>query len=98
MNYADAMGMNLKLTLVLAFVCASAVASETTLVVGKLISNGPMEYVPDECPENAICMRSWWRSVIRVDQTIRGQPLTGRVDAAVMQHRDLNERYKKHVR
>jgi hypothetical protein len=57
-----------------------------------------MDYVPDECPENAICLRSWWRSAIKVDKTIAGQALSGRVDAAVMQHTGANEQLKRDVR
>jgi len=78
-------------------VCQTALASDI-VVLGRLVTNEPMSYVQDECPENAICMRSWWKSVIRVDKTVKGRPLSGRVTAAVMQHTWLNSRYKKAVR
>jgi hypothetical protein len=57
-----------------------------------------MEYVPDECPENYICLRSWWKSVVSVHETVHGSRLSGRVEAAVMQHTSLNPHFKKHVR
>jgi hypothetical protein len=57
-----------------------------------------MNYLPDECPASAICLRSWWRSTIEVDKTLAGQALSGRVDAAVMQHTGVNEQFKRNVR
>ena len=90
--------MRFALMLSLALACTSAVASDPIVVVGKLISNKPMDYVPDECPANAICLRSWWRSAIDVEKTVAGQALSGRVDAAVMQHTGVNKQFKKNVR
>lgn len=88
-----------KAVVVLMGVLGSQVALASNMVVlGKLVTNEPMSYVKDECPENAICMRSWWKSVIRVEKTVQGRPLSGRVTAAVMQHTRLNARYKKAVR
>jgi hypothetical protein len=85
----------LALLALLACRCASAA---DILVVGKLITNEPMSYVKDECPDGDICLRSWWKVVILVEETLRGSPLSGRITAAVMQHTSMNEDYKKAVR
>ncbi len=77
--------------------CASAIAQDS-VVVGRLVENAPMSYVPNECPENFVCLRSWWKSVIRIEKTIQGPQLTGEVDAAVLQHADLNPAFKAGVR
>jgi hypothetical protein len=85
------------LTLITLSCCQVTVASNI-VVVGRLVINEPMEYVKDECPENYICLRSWWKSVVQVQKTIRGPGLTGRVTAAVMQHTSLNSQSKKAAR
>jgi hypothetical protein len=85
----------LALLALLACRCASAA---DILVVGKLITNDPMSYVKDECPDGDICLRSWWKAVIQVQKTLRGSPLSGRITAAIMQHTSMNEEYKKAVR
>ena len=72
--------------------------AEDIVVIGKLLENKPMAYVPRECPESHICLHSWYESVVSVQKTIRGTNLSGRVSAAVMQHTSLNSRFKKSVR
>lgn len=79
------------------FACQLAVASDT-VVIGRLVANEPMDYVKDECPENYICLRSWWKSVVQVQRTIRGAVLSGRVTAANMQHTTLDPRFIRAAR
>jgi hypothetical protein len=69
-----------------------------SIVIGTLSYNEPMEYAPDECPKDYICLRSWWKSIIRVKKTVRGPLLSGSISTAVMQHTSLNPRYRKSVR
>jgi hypothetical protein len=38
------------------------------VVIGKMISNEPMSYVKDNCPDGNLCMHSWWKSVIEVEK------------------------------
>ena len=76
----------------------TVVRAEDTVVLGRLVENEPMEYVTDECPEGYICLRSWWKSVIRVDDTVKGPSISGRVSAAVMQHTRLNPAFRNSVR
>jgi hypothetical protein len=57
----------LTLLICLAVYCASA---SNIVVLGRLVSNEPMSYVKDECPEDSICMRSWWKSVIKIQRTV----------------------------
>lgn len=45
--------------------CRSAMASDI-VVIGRLVTNEPMSYVKDECPDDHICLHSWWKSVIQV--------------------------------
>jgi hypothetical protein len=78
-------------------ICQRATASDT-VVLGRLVSNEPMSYVKDECPEDHVCSRSWWKSVVEVEKTVQGRHLSGRVTAAVMQHTSLNARFKRAVR
>jgi hypothetical protein len=89
--------MKTALVLVLVLATTQSVAADSIVVLGKLVYNEPMEYVPSECPENYICLRSWWKSVVNVQKTIHGSPLSGRIAAAVMQHTSYNARYKKSV-
>lgn len=79
----------------LVFRCAGA---SDIVVLGKLITNEPMSYVRDECPEGDICLHSWWKAVIQVQKTLRGSPLSGRITAAVSQHTSMSAEYKKAVR
>jgi len=79
------------------FACKGALAADI-VVLGKLITNEPISYVEDECPQNSICLRSWWKSVIQVQTTVQGGHLSGRVAAAVMQHTYLNSRFKRAAR
>jgi hypothetical protein len=83
---------------VLAFLACRCASATDIVVVGKLITNEPMSYVKDECPDGDICLRSWWKAVIHVEKTLRGSPLSGRITAAVMQHTSMTESYKKAVR
>ena len=50
-------------------VCRCAIASDI-VVMGKLITNEPMSYVRDECPDGGICLHSWWKAVIQVEKTL----------------------------
>lgn len=77
--------------------CQCADAADI-VVEGKLITNEPMSYVTDECPDGDICLKSWWKAVIQVERTLRGSPLSGRITAAVMQHTSTNQNYQKAVR
>lgn len=83
---------------VLALLACRCVSAADIVVVGKLITNEPMSYVRDECPDGDICLHRWWKAVIQVEKTLRGSPLSGRVTAAVMQHTSMNAHYKKAVR
>jgi hypothetical protein len=83
---------------VLALLACRCASAADIVVVGKLITNEPMSYVRDECPDGDICLHSWWKAVIQVEKTLRGSPLSGRISAAVMQHTSMNEHYKKAVR
>ena len=80
---------------VLAWQCATG---RDIVVIGKMITNEPMSYVDDECPDGNVCMHSWWRSVIDVEQTVQGSPVSGRITAAVLQHTAMNSRYMKAIR
>jgi hypothetical protein len=77
--------------------CRCAIASDI-VVMGKLIANEPMSYVSDECPDDGICLHTWWKAVIQVERSLRGSPLSGRITAAVMQHTAMNAQYRKAVR
>jgi hypothetical protein len=74
--------------------CWETALSADTVIIGTLTDNRPMDYVPDECPKDYICMRSWWKSVIKVQKTIHGPPLSGKVAAAVMQHTWMSKQYQ----
>ncbi len=84
--------------LILGLLASQASVGSHIVVLGKLVTNETMSYVKDECPDNDICLRSWWKSVIQVEKTVQGKNLSGRITAAVMQHTSLNARYKKAVR
>lgn len=90
--------MKAALAFFIALVACQAAMAEDIVVIGKLVSNEPMDYVKYVCPDGDICMRSWWRSVVEVRKTIRGSHLSGRVAAAIMQHTSLNPDVKKKVR
>lgn len=77
--------------------CQCAMGADI-VVIGKMITNEPMEYVKDECPDGNLCMRSWWKSVIQVERTVQGTRLAGRITAAVAQHTAMNSRYMKAIR
>ena len=77
--------------------CGSAYASDI-VVVGKLLTNEPMTDLKNECSDGELCMHRWWKAVIQVEKTLEGQPISGRVTAAVSQHVAMNEKYKKAVR
>jgi hypothetical protein len=77
--------------------CQPSIASDI-VVFGRLVANEPMDYVKDECPENYICLRSWWKSVVQVQKTIQGKVLSGRVTTANMQHTSLDPRLRKAAR
>ena len=64
-------------------------SAEDTVVLGRLWKNVPMEYVADTCPENSICLQSWWKWVIDIDKTVSGPPASGRIVAARPQHTSL---------
>jgi hypothetical protein len=87
----------LLLTLLGVLTCQCAVGADI-VVIGKLITNEPMSYVKDECPDGNICMHSWWKSVIQVEKTVQGARLAGRITAAVMQHTAMDSHYMKAVR
>ena len=90
--------MKIAVAIVLAVLEAQICAADNIVVLGNLVYNQPMEYVPDECPEDYICLRSWWKSIVSVQKTLHGSKLSGRVAAAVMQHTSLNNRFKRNVR
>jgi hypothetical protein len=83
---------------VLALLACQWAHAADIIVEGKLITNEPMSYVRDECPDADICLKSWWKAVIQVERTLRGSPLSGRITAAVMQHTSMNQNYQKAVR
>jgi hypothetical protein len=86
------------LSLIGLMVCQYASASDAIVVKGKLISNEPMTYLANECPDPDICLHRWWKAVIDVDKTVRGTAISGRVIAAVSQHAPMKDGYQKTVR
>ncbi len=86
------------LMLFLALLAHQAAMASDIIVIGKLVTNEPMDHVNNGCPENEVCLRSWWKSVVRVQRTVEGRPLSGRVTAASMQHAGLSSRFKNAVR
>jgi hypothetical protein len=68
------------------------------VVIGKMTTNEPMSYVKDKCPDGNLCMHSWWKSVIQVEKTVAGTPLSGRITAAVLQHTPMALSYMKAIR
>jgi hypothetical protein len=78
-------------------ICGCAYASDI-VVIGKLITNGPMSYAKEPCAEDEICLHTWWKAVIKVERTLQGSPVSGRITAAVWQHTSMNDQYKKAVR
>jgi hypothetical protein len=87
-----------KLVLLLVFFACQPVMAADIVVIGRLETNEPMDYVKDECPENAICLRSWYKSIVQIQKAVRGISVSGRITAANMQHTSLNSRFKKAVR
>lgn len=85
------------LTLLGVLTCQCAIGADI-IVIGKMISNEPMNYVKDKCPDGDLCMHSWWKSVIQVEKTVQGKPLSGRITAAVMAHTGMNSRYMRAIR
>jgi hypothetical protein len=83
---------------VLALLACGCASAADIVVTGILITNEPMSYVKDECPDGGICLHRWWRAVIQVEKTLQGSPLSGRITAAVMQHMPMTAHYKKAVR
>jgi hypothetical protein len=90
--------MRVTLAFLIALAAGQSAIAEDVVVIGRLVYNEPMDYVKTECPQYAICMRSWWKSVVDVRKVIRGSHLTGRVATAVMQHTSLDPSFKKNVR
>lgn len=72
--------------------------AEDIVVIGSLLENKPMAHARVECPADAICLRSWWTSVIDVRKSVSGARVSGRVAAAVMQHASLKPSYQASVR
>jgi hypothetical protein len=77
--------------------CQCAIGADI-IVIGKMISNEPMSYVKDKCPDGDLCMHSWWKSVIQVEKTVQGRLLSRRITAAVMAHTGMNLRYMRAIR
>lgn len=90
--------MRVAVAIALTLCVARPALAEDIVVIGRLLENKPMAYVPHECPENHICLHSWWKSVVSVQKTVQGAKLVGHVAAAVMQHASLNPRFQKRVR
>ena len=82
----------------LAFLFWDCVSAEEIIVVGKLITNEPMSYVKEKCPEDSICLDTWWKAVIQVDEILRGSHVPGRITAAIMQHTSMSPRYRRSLR
>lgn len=68
------------------------------VVVGKLVSNEPIAALANECTDGELCMHRWWKAVIQVEKTLEGQPISGRITAALSQHVAMNEKAKKATR
>jgi hypothetical protein len=83
---------------VLALLACWRASASDIVVTGKLVSNEPMSYLAEKCSDGDICLHSWWKTVIQVDKTLQGSPLSGRITAAVMQHTSMTAQYKKTVR
>src|SRR5262245_22366115 len=83
--------------LVLAAASQTALA-EQSVVWGRLVENRSMDYVPYECPQDAICLWSWWKWVVKVEKTLHGPPVSGRVVAARMQHTSILPSVRKALR
>jgi hypothetical protein len=77
--------------------CQSAVGADI-VVIGKMLTNAPMSYVKDKCPDGNLCMRSWWKSVVQVEKTVAGTPVSGRITTAVLQHTAMTPSYMKAIR
>ena len=46
--------------------------AEDSVVTGKMLDDKHLDHIDIACPENAICMHAWWRSVIAIRETIGG--------------------------
>ena len=86
------------IVIVCSILCSPAMAADS-VVFGRALSNSGMTYVKDECPENHICLHSWYKWVIRVDKTVSGPAVSrGRIVAARMQHTSMESPYTKRLR
>ncbi len=89
----------LKFALILAFLVGQPVLAAHIVVLGRLLDNRPMmDRWLDGCPAGLVCTDTWWKSIIRVDKTLIGAALSGRIIAGGMQHTWLNDHFKKSVR
>jgi hypothetical protein len=75
----------------------SAHASDI-VVVGKLVTNEPIADLANECTDGELCMHRWWKAVIQIEKTLEGQPISGRITAALSQHGAMNKRAKRATR
>ncbi|MEL6871177.1 MAG: hypothetical protein AAFO81_15370 [Pseudomonadota bacterium] len=89
--------MQRALLLVALFWIYTPVAAQDTVAVGRALANSALN-VEIECPENYICLDSWYGWKIRVIETLQGPPISGKIKAAGMQHTDLNQSYFKSLR
>jgi hypothetical protein len=71
------------------FVNATANAA-TSFVVGRALSKDDdvrIEQSPDEvCPPNAICLFGWSRWTLKIERSLAGPAVKGRIHAVHMQH------------
>ena len=86
------------LFLFLCMVASNCNAEETdTVFLGRVIKNEHVD-IKIPCPENSICMYSWFKWTLDVKRVISGSPLRGRVAAFRLQHADYTEKYKKRLK
>ena len=78
---------------------AAAVGAADSVVLGRASSNERMSYVENTCPEDAICLHSWFKWVIDVAKTVSGPSIQpGRIVTARMQHTSMIPSYRKRLR
>lgn len=73
----------------LAMTALSGASVADSVVLGRVASSKHADDVDVPCPEDAICLHSWWRWVINVNETLSGPKIHGRVVSARMQHTDM---------
>lgn len=79
--------------------CISLLAAQLawgaeSVVIGTVSSDVPMNYAPIDCPKDAYCLHSWWKTEIHVQRIVHGPALPSSVAAAFLKHASLNSNAK----